>query len=97
MNDLPSHEAGSRLKRLQQTITEMQSDACIITSSVNQYWLCGFIFDGFIFLFPEGEPILFVKRPFNIRDERAKQIRKPEQIPDMLRENGKPLPERILI
>lgn len=97
MNNLPLCEAGSRLKRVQQTITEMQSDACIITSSVNQYWLCGFIFDGFIFLFPEGDPILFVKRPSNIRDERARQIRKPEQIPDMLRESGKTLPKRILI
>ncbi|NLX65289.1 MAG: aminopeptidase P family protein [Bacteroidales bacterium] len=97
MNNLPLQETGSRLKRVQHAIIERQADACIITSSVNQYWLCGFIFDGFIFLFPEGEPILFVKRPSHIRDERAKQIRKPEQIPDMLREEGKPLPARILI
>lgn len=97
MNKLPLYEADSRLKRVQQTITEMEADACIITSSVNQYWLCGFIFDGFIFLFPEGDPILFVKRPSNIVDERAKQIRKPEQIPDMLREIGISLPKRILV
>ncbi|SDZ80345.1 Xaa-Pro aminopeptidase [Porphyromonadaceae bacterium KH3R12] len=97
MNKLPLYEADSRLKRVQQTITEMEADACIITSSVNQYWLCGFIFDGFMFLFPEGDPILFVKRPSNIVDERAKQIRKPEQIPDMLREIGISLPKRILV
>ncbi|WP_019538052.1 M24 family metallopeptidase [Proteiniphilum acetatigenes] len=97
MNKLPLHEADSRLKKIQQTITEMQADACIITSSVNQYWLCGFIFDGFLFLFPEGDPILFVKRPSNITDERVRLIRKPEQIPDMLREVGISLPKRILI
>lgn len=97
MNTLPLYEADSRLKRVQQTITEMEAEACIITSPVNQYWLCGFIFDGFMFLFPEGDPILFVKRPSNIADERARQIRKPEQIPDMLREIGISLPKRILV
>lgn len=97
MNELPLHEASSRLKKVQQTISGMQADACIITSSVNQYWLCGFIFDGYLFLLPEGEPLLFVKRPSNIADERVKPIRKPEQIPDMLREAGIPLPKRVLI
>ncbi|RNC64325.1 Xaa-Pro peptidase family protein [Proteiniphilum sp. X52] len=97
MNTLPLYEADSRLKRVQQTITEMETEACIITSPVNQYWLCGFIFDGCMFLFPEGDPILFVKRPSNIADERARQIRKPEQIPDMLREIGISLPKRILV
>jgi Xaa-Pro aminopeptidase len=97
MNKLPLHEAGLRLKKVQQTITGMQADACIITSSVNQYWLCGFIFDGFLFLYPEGEPLLFVKRPSGIADERVKPIRKPEQIPGILQEAGLPLPKRILI
>lgn len=97
MNRLPLHETGARLRKVQQTITEMQADACIITSSVNQYWLCGFIFDGFLFLFPGENPVLFVKRPSNIDDERAKFIRKPEQIPDLLREMGISLPGRILI
>ncbi|MDR2815971.1 MAG: Xaa-Pro peptidase family protein [Proteiniphilum sp.] len=97
MNELPLHEAGSRLKKVQQAIAEMQADACIITSPVNQYWLCGFIFDGFLFLFPEGDPLLFVKRPSNIAGERMKPIRKPEQIPGMLREAGLSLPKRVLI
>ncbi|WP_298651604.1 Xaa-Pro peptidase family protein [uncultured Proteiniphilum sp.] len=96
MNKLPLHEAGSRLKKVQQAITEMQADACIITSAVNQYWLCGFIFDGYLFIFPEGDPILFVKRPSDIADERVQPIRKPEQIPGILSEAGLPLPERIL-
>lgn len=97
MSKLPLREADSRLKKVQQSITEMQADACIITSSVNQYWLCGFIFDGYLFLLPEGDPVLFVKRPFNIVDARMKQIRKPEQIPAMLQEAGISLPKRVLI
>lgn len=97
MSTLPLYEAASRLKKVQQTITAMQADACIITSSVNQYWLCGFIFDGFLFISPESNPVLFVKRPSSISDERVKWIRKPEQIPDLLQESGLHLPKRILI
>lgn len=97
MNELALHEAGLRLKKVQQAIIQMQADACIITSSVNQYWLCRFIFDGFLFLLPEGDPILFVKRPSDIADTRVKSIRKPEQIPDLLQQAGHPLPKRVLI
>lgn len=97
MSRLPQEEAGSRLKKIQKTIIQMQADACIVTSSVNQYWLCGFIFDGYLFLFPEGDPILFVKRPSNIENPQVKSIRKPEQIPGMLQEVGLPLPKRVLI
>jgi len=97
MNNLPGQESASRLRKLQQTITNANADACIITSPVNQFWLCGFIFDGYMMLFPEGDPLLFVKRPAGITDERVKQIRKPEQIPDMLRDADLPLPKRVLI
>lgn len=97
MDKLPLYEAKSRLKKVQQSIIDMQADACIITSSVNQFWICGFIFDGYLFLFPEGDPILFVKRPSNIEGEHVRLIRKPEQIPNILSEAGLPLPKRILI
>jgi Xaa-Pro aminopeptidase len=97
MNNLPGQESASRLRKLQQTITDANADACIITSPVNQFWLCGFIFDGYMMLFPGGDPVLFVKRPADIKDERVIQIRKPEQIPDMLRVADLPLPKRVLI
>ncbi|NLY23990.1 MAG: aminopeptidase P family protein [Bacteroidales bacterium] len=97
MNNLLKKETDTRLRKLQQTISDANADACIITSSVNQFWLCGYIFDGYMLLFPEGDPVLFVKRPAGITDERVIQIRKPEQIPDMLRDADLPLPKRVLI
>ena len=97
MNNQLKVETEVRLRKLQQKITDANADACIITSSVNQFWLCGFIFDGYLLLFPEGDPVLFVKRPAGITDERVQQIRKPEQIPDMLREADLSLPKRVLI
>jgi len=97
MNNHSKKERDARLGRLQQAITNAHADACIITSSVNQYWLCGFIFDGYLLLFPEGDPVLFVKRPSGITGESVHQIRKPEQITDILRDNDLPLPKRVLI
>lgn len=97
MTNLPLSEAILRQNKVQQAIINMNADACIITSSINQFWLCGFIFDGYLILFPEGNPLLFVKRPSNINDDRVKYIRKPEQIAGLLKEIGVPLPKKVLI
>ena len=97
MNELPQQETNTRLRKLQQSIRERQADACVITTSVNQYWLCGTIFDGYILAFPEGDPLLFVKRPSTMGGEKFIHIRKPEQIPDLLRGAGLPLPKRVLL
>ncbi len=92
-----TNEHTLRRKRVQQTIITLQADACIITSPVNQYWLCGFIFDGYLLLYPEGEGLLFVRRPAGITAERAIGIRKPEQIPSLLRKAGLSIPQRLLL
>ena len=97
MYPLPEQEASSRLDKLQQIIASAGADACVITSPVNQYYLQGFLFDGYCYVRPEGYPILFIKRPSNITDERVRPIRKPEQIPDLLLEAGLTPPKRILI
>ena len=72
-------------------------DACIISSPVNQFWLCGFIFDGYIYIQPEGPAILFVKRPFNLKDDRAVFLRKQEQIPDLVQLLKHALPTRLMM
>ena len=91
------NERTLRQKRVQPSITTLQADACVITSPVNQFWLCGFVFDGYLLLYPEGEALLFVRRPAGIADERVIEIRKPELIPSLLRNAGLPLPHRLLL
>ncbi len=91
------NERTLRQKRVQHSITTLQADACVITSPVNQFWLCGFVFDGYLLLYPEGEVLLFVRRPAGIADERVIEIRKPELIPSLLRNAGLPLPHRLLL
>ncbi len=130
MNEFPWHEVTSRLQRVQQTLAKRQADACLITSAVNQYYLTGVIFDGYLYVLPEGDPLFFFRRPVNLLDKwnrqgeedilgkqdehvkpdrqgeqinkerhprRGKPIRKPEQIPDLLRTLGLPQPKRVLI
>lgn len=97
MNQLPQTETSARLQKLQQTIIDLQAEACIITSPVNQYWLTGFIFDGYILVYAEGEPLLFVRRPTGLSGENIVGIRKPEQIPGLLREAGLQVPKQVLL
>lgn len=86
-------ELQQRLNNLQSAIIEANADACVITSSVNQYYLCDFIFDGYLYVLPEGEPTLFVRRPVGVEGENVIYIRKPEQIPDFISAT----PKRVML
>ncbi|MDO5523735.1 MAG: Xaa-Pro peptidase family protein, partial [Bacteroidia bacterium] len=97
MNTLIKKEISQRLANLQSIIAEAKADACLISTSVNQFYLLGFIFDGYIFIRPEGDPILFVKRPHGIQGNNVVYIRKPEQIPDFLRNLNIPLPKKLML
>ncbi|MGI6717688.1 MAG: M24 family metallopeptidase [Bacteroidales bacterium] len=93
-------ELKNRIKRLQDIIVKEKVDGCIINSSVNLFYLCDFIFDGFLYILPEGNPIFFIKRPIGIEGDDVFYIRKPEQILDLLSSNLKEnfrKPNRIFI
>ena len=97
MNALIKKDTSQRLAKLQQIIIQSQADACLISTSVNQFYLLDFIFDGYIFIQPEGEPLLFVKRPSGMEGENVIYIRKPEQIPDYLRQRNISLPRKLMM
>lgn len=84
MNKFLEEERKQRLKNIQRIITESQADACIITSAVNQFYLCNRVFDGFLYIEPEGNPTQFIKRPIGASEENVIYIRKPEQITEYL-------------
>ncbi|HHV84344.1 MAG TPA: aminopeptidase P family protein [Petrimonas sp.] len=90
-------ETSQRVAGLQQIIIESQADACIISTAVNQFYLLGFIFDGYLFIQPEGDPVLFVKRPNAIEGDNVIYIRKPEQIPDLLHQRKIALPKKLMM
>ena len=90
-------ERNSKLESIQSIIINKLMDGCIISSPVNQFWLCGYIFDGYIYIQPKGPAILFVRRPFNLKDDRAVFLRKPEQIPELLQQMKHPLPTHLMM
>lgn len=97
MNSILNKEHRNRVISLQQSIVENGADACIITSSVNIYYLFGQIFDGYMYLLPEGDPILFVRRPVGIDSQNAVYIHKPELIPDILKDKGISMPAKLML
>ncbi|WP_298611664.1 Xaa-Pro peptidase family protein [uncultured Odoribacter sp.] len=86
-----------RRKNIQKQMDEKGMEACLLTIPLNLYYLCGYVFNGYYYLPVEGEPHLFVKRPVDLLERNVHFIRKPEQIPDLFRENGWKLPERLLL
>jgi Xaa-Pro aminopeptidase len=72
-------------------------DAALIACNVNLLYTCGRIVSGYLYLPVEGEAHLFVKRPNNLTGSDVHPIRKPEQIPDMMRELNLPVPSVLML
>ncbi|GHT75024.1 peptidase M24 [Bacteroidia bacterium] len=86
-----------RYSRIQQLLKEQQAEACCIRSMVNMYYLTGSVFDGYIYLPVEGDPLFFVRKAGTFSNKQAVFIRKPEDIPVLLKEKNIPLPETIAL
>ena len=97
MNIFSKEEITERVKQVQQYIVDQKFDACIITSPVNMYYLNGFIFNGYLYITPDREPLLFVKRPVTIEGDNVEYIRKPEQLAELLEARNIALPKNILL
>lgn len=72
-------------------------DAALITCNVNLIYTYGQVVSGYLYLPLHSPALLFFKRPSNITGEHAFSIRKPEQIIDLLKENGLPLPTKLIL
>ena len=93
----PQADLNIRLNRIQQLLMEAGSDAALISTDVNIYYLSGIVFSGYIYLPAEGEPLWFVQKPSGLEGERIIYIRKPEDIPAILKERNMPLPENLYL
>lgn len=86
-----------RWEKIQTRMQAEQIDACLISTNVNLYYTLGQIISGYVYLQQEGEPIVFIKRPSGIVDDRFFYIRKPEQIAEILLDKGIQLPHTLLL
>jgi Xaa-Pro aminopeptidase len=81
----------------QKYLSEAGGDACLISTNVNIYYLTGQIFMGFVYLPVEGKPLYFVQRPSGLDGEQIVNIRKPEDIPELLKDRKIRLPKNLFL
>ena len=72
-------------------------DAALITCNANLIYTYGCVVSGYLYLPLHSPALLFFKRPNNITGEHSFPIRKPEQIVDILKEKGLPLPTKLML
>lgn len=86
-----------RRDKIRVLMAQRQIDAALITCNVNLIYTYGRVVSGYLYL-PLNEPArLFIKRPNNIEGEHVHPIRKPEQLPELLKECGLPLPTKLML
>ena len=86
-----------RRDKIRALMAEQKIDAALITCNVNLIYTFGQVVSGYLYLPLDGPAHLFVKRPNNLDGEHIHSIRKPEQMPDLLQENGLSLPGRLML
>lgn len=84
-----------RVGKIRESMGKHHMDALLITSSVNIFYLTGGICRGYFYLTPDREPIFFMIPPAKAVLPFEINIRKPEQITDVLKNSGYPMPKRL--
>ena len=91
------HDYQMKWIRIQKVMQEKGADGCLLTNGINLFYATGHIYSGYFYLPAEGEPWYFVKRPNGLVGEHVVYLRKPEQLPDLFRENGLSMPQHLLL
>lgn len=91
------NELSIKWERLQKAMKEENADGCLLTISMNLYYISDSNFNGYFYLPAQGSPYIFLKRPGRIQSEYIFNIHKPEQIAEILREHGIEMPRKLLL
>lgn len=75
----------------------MNTDAILIGTNVNNYYMAGRVFSGYVYINKEGYLHYFVKRPALLKGDDVTYVRKPEDIPALLQEWGVAAPATIAL
>lgn len=86
-----------RRDKIRLLMAQQEIDAALIACNVNLIYTYGRVVSGYLYLPLNAPAHLFVKRPNNIEGEHVRPIRKPEQLPDLLKECGLPIPTRLML
>ncbi len=95
MNHIPQQEIIIRTEKISRLLTSQGIDALLVSNNANIFYTAGQVFSGYVYITKDGETSYFVKRPVGLSGENVIYIHKPEQIADILKENGRELPKTI--
>ena len=86
-----------RRDKIRALMVQQSIDAALITCNVNLIYTYGRVVSGYLYLPLNAPARLFIKRPNDIEGEHIHPIRKPEQITELLKECGLPLPAKLML
>lgn len=86
-----------RRDKIRMLMAQQSIDAALITCNVNLIYTYGCVVSGYLYLPLNAPAHLFVKRPNNIQGEHIHAIRKPEQLPELIKETGLPMPVKLML
>ena len=86
-----------RRDKIRALMVQQGIDAALITCNVNLIYTYGRVVSGYLYLPLNAPARLFKKRPNDIEGEHIHPIRKPEQITELLKECGLPLPAKLML
>lgn len=90
-------ELKMRRDKIRVLMVQQEIDAALIACNVNLIYTYGRVVSGYLYLPLNAPARLFIKRPNNIEGEHIHPIRKPEQLPDLIKECGLPLPTKLML
>lgn len=86
-----------RRDKIRALMVQQGIDAALIICNVNLIYTYGRVVSGYLYLPLNAPARLFIKRPNDIEGEHIHPIRKPEQITELLKECGLPLPAKLML
>lgn len=85
-----------KISNIQKGIQSTGADSCLVSTNVNLYYCTGKVYTGYCYIPAVGSPLYFVKAG-DLSGENVYNIRKPEQISEILTQAGYPQPANILL
>ncbi len=100
LSKTPASELETRIARLQQELSTNGLDGALILQNSDLFYFSGTIQQANLYIPAEGKAILAARKSFRRAEaesalEKVVPLESPKQLPDIIRENGLPLPKRL--
>ena len=90
-------ELKQRRDKIRVLMAQQSVDAAIISCNTNLIYTFGRVVSGYLYLPLHDVAHVFVKRPNDLEGEHIHSLRKPEQLPQLIKELGLPMPTRLML